>query len=265
MTEKNMFDLTGRVALVTGGGFGIGRSVCEGLAEFGADVVVADINEELAQETASLLDRFGHGSLALKTDVTKTAEIDNMVKETIEKFGTVDILVNNAGGIFGLYMIHETPEELWDKLIALNYKAAFLCTKAVIPTMQKQKNGSIINVASVGALVPGDRDMLGSIYDSAKGGIVVFSRKAAAEYGMDGIRINAIAPGMIAGTDFGSERKKERGSDSTAAQKLQDRIAKIPLGRPGTADEMKGIVVYLASDAASYATGQLFIVDGGIS
>jgi NAD(P)-dependent dehydrogenase (short-subunit alcohol dehydrogenase family) len=106
---------------------------------------------------------------------------------------------------------------------------------------------------------------MGSIYDSAKAGIAVFSRKAAAEYGMDGIRINALAPGMIAGTDFGAERKKQRGDNSVAAQKLQERISQIALGRPGTADEMKGIVIYLASDASSYATGQVFVVDGGIS
>ncbi len=265
MSGSNMFDLSGRVALVTGGGSGIGRSMCEGLAEFGADVVIADLNEETAQETAGLLDRFGHRSMAIKVDVTKAAEVNNMVNETVKKFGTIDILINNAGAIIGLYMIHETPEELWDKIMALNFKAAFLCTKAVVPVMQKQKKGSIINTASVGVILPGDPDMKGSIYDAAKGGIAVFSRKAAAEYGRDGIRINAIAPGMIRGTKFGAERNKQRGSDSTASQKLQDRISKIALGRPGTADEMKGIVVYLASDAASYATGQLFIVDGGMS
>jgi NAD(P)-dependent dehydrogenase (short-subunit alcohol dehydrogenase family) len=188
-----------------------------------------------------------------------------VAKETVEKFGTIDILVNNAGAIMGLYKVHETPEELWDQTMALNFKAAFLCTKAVIPVMLKQKKGSIINIASVGAILPGDRDMLGSIYDSAKAGIIAFTRKAAAEYGMDGIRVNAIAPGMIAGTNFAAERKKQRGPDDTAAQKLQDRISKIALGRPGTADEMKGIAIYLASDGASFATGQVFVVDGGTS
>jgi NAD(P)-dependent dehydrogenase (short-subunit alcohol dehydrogenase family) len=105
--------------------------------------------------------------------------------------------------------------------------------------------------------------MLGSIYDTAKAGIIAFSRKAAGEYGRDGIRINAIAPGMISGTAFGAERKKN--APPNAAQKLQERIDKMALGRPGTADELKGIVVYLASDAASYATGQVFVIDGGIS
>jgi NAD(P)-dependent dehydrogenase (short-subunit alcohol dehydrogenase family) len=262
---SNMFDLTGRVALVTGGGFGIGRSICEGLAEFGADVTVADIDESSARETSDRLAQFGHRSLAVKADVTHMQDIDYMIKETVDKFETIDILVNNAGAIMGLYMIHETPEELWDKTMALNFKAAFLCTKAVIPVMLKQKKGSIINIASVGAILPGDRDMLGSIYDSAKAGIIAFTRKAAAEYGIDGIRVNAIAPGMIAGTHFAAERKEQRGPDDNAAKKLQDRISKIALGRPGTADEMKGIAIYLASDGASFATGQVFVVDGGIS
>jgi NAD(P)-dependent dehydrogenase (short-subunit alcohol dehydrogenase family) len=265
MTQTNMFDLTGRVALVTGGGSGMGRCFCEGLAEFGADVAVVDINEKAAQETAGLLDKYGKRSIAIKTDVTNAADIDRMVSKTVEKFGRIDILINNAGGIMGLYMIHETPEELWDKIITLNFKAAFLCTKAVIPVMQKQKKGSIINTTTVGVLLPGDPDMMGSIYDSAKAGLANFSRKAAAEYGRDGIRVNAIAPGMIGGTDFGADRKKQRGADSTAAQKLQQRISKIPLGRPGTAEELKGIVIYLASDAASYATGQQFVIDGGAS
>jgi NAD(P)-dependent dehydrogenase (short-subunit alcohol dehydrogenase family) len=265
MTGSNMFDLSGRTALVTGGGFGIGRSICEGLAEFGANVVIADINENFARETAGLLSRFGHRSLVIKTDVTRPAEIDNMVKKTVAEFGTIDILANNAGAIMGLYMIHETPEELWDKTMTLNFKSVFMCTKAVIPVMLKQKKGSIINTASIGAILPGDRDMMGSIYDSAKAGIISFTRKAAAEYGVDGIRINAIAPGMIAGTNFASDRKQARTDDGASAEKLKQRISKAALGRPGTADEMKGIVIYLASDAASFATGQVFVVDGGMS
>ncbi len=261
----NMFDLTGRTALVTGGGSGMGRCFCEGLAEFGANVAVADINEDSARETADLLIKYGHDSFVVKVDVTSASDIDNMVKKTVAKFGRIDIAVNNAGGIMGLYLVHETPEEMWDKIITLNYKSSFLCTKAEIPVMQKQKKGSIINLATVGIRLPGDPDMLGTIYDSAKAGVAVFSRKAAAEYGRDGIRINALAPGMIMGTNFGAERRKQRGADNVAAQKLQNRISSIAMGRPGKAEEMKGIVIYLASDAASYTTGQVFFIDGGIS
>jgi len=127
----------------------------------------------------------------------------------------------------------------------------------------KQKKGSIINTASIGALVPGDPDTLGSIYDSAKAGVIAFSRKAAGEYGRDGIRINAIAPGMIMGTAFAAERRKN--SPEAATTKIQGTIARMPLARPGNSDELKGIVVYLASDAASYTTGQVFVVDGGLT
>ncbi|MBN2038574.1 MAG: glucose 1-dehydrogenase [Spirochaetes bacterium] len=265
MSGSNMFDLTGRIALVTGGGTGMGRCFCEGLAEFGADVAIADIDEDAAKETAGLVEKAGRKAIVIKTDVTKSSEVENMVSETVKQFGKIDILLNNAGAIMGLNLIHETPEELWDKIIALNFKAAFLCTKAVIPVMQKQKKGSIINTASVGIVLPGDPDMKGSIYDAAKGGLAVFSRKAASEYGRDGIRINAIAPGMIPGTNFGAERKKLRGNDTTAADKLQHRISTIALGRPGKPEEIKGIVIYLASDAASYTTGQVFVIDGGMS
>lgn len=261
--KRNMFDLSGRAALVTGGGSGIGRSICDGLAEFGANVAVADLNEESAKETVEIISRFGHKTVAIKADVSNSEDVENMVKETVKAFGTVDILINNAGAIMGRYLIHETPEELWDRVMALNLKGAFLCMKAVIPIMIKQKRGSIINTASVGAILPGDKDMMGSIYDTAKAGVIVLSRKAAAEYGMDGIRVNALAPGMVGGTKFAEERRKE--PIPGAAEKFQARMQKVPLGRMGTADDMKGIVVYLASDAASYATGQVFIIDGGTS
>jgi gluconate 5-dehydrogenase len=259
----NMFDLTGRVAVVTGGGSGIGRSMCHGLAEFGADVVVADLNGETAGETAGSIARFGHRTMAIKTDVSKAADVENMVSQTVAKFGRLDIACNNAGGLVGRYRIHETPEELWDTIMAVNFKGIFLCTKEEVKVMLKQRSGSIINTASVGALVPGDPDTMGSIYDAAKAGVIVFSRKAAGEYGKEGIRINAIAPGMIMGTNFAAERRKN--APEAASAKVRQSLARMALGRPGSADEMKGIVVYLASDAASYASGQVFVVDGGIS
>ncbi len=258
-----LFDLTGRVAIVTGGGSGMGRSMCHGLAEFGADVVVADLNEETANETAKQLAEYGHKTMAIKVDITKAADIDNMVQKTVAKFGKLDIACNNAGGLFGRHRIHETPEELFDQLVTLNFKGCFLCTKAEVTVMLKQGKGSIINTASVGALVPGDPVTMGSIYDACKAGVIAFSRKAAGEYGKEGIRINAIAPGMIMGTAFASERRKD--SPGVSAAKVQASLEKMALGRAGAADEMKGIVVYLASDAASYASGQVFVIDGGIS
>jgi 3-oxoacyl-[acyl-carrier protein] reductase len=258
-----MFDLTGRVALVTGGGFGIGRSMCDALAEFGADVVIADINLELAKETAEIISKHGRRTLTTKADVSKAAEVENMVQETVTAFGRLDIACNNAGALFGRYRIHETAEELWDQLIAVNFKGAFLCTKAEVTVMLKQKKGSIINTASIGALVPGDPDTMGSIHDSAKAGVIAFSRKAAGEYGRDGIRVNAIAPGMIMGTAFAAERRKS--APQAATEKLQGTIAKMPLARPCNPGELKGVIVYLASDAASYTTGQVFIVDGGLA
>ena len=153
---------------MTGGGFGIGRCICEGFAEFGADVVVADVNEETARETVELISRYGHRATAVKVDVANAQEVENMVQRTVAE-------VNNAGGIMGRYRIHETPEELWDRIMAINFKGIFLCTKAEIPVMLKQKKGSIINTASVGAILPGDPDMMGSVYDAAKAGVIVFS------------------------------------------------------------------------------------------
>lgn len=258
-----MFDLTGRVAIVTGAGSGMGRSMAHGLAECGADVVVTDINEETANETAKEILQYGHKALAMKVDITKAAEVNGMVEQTVAKFGKLDIACNNAGALFGKYRIHETPEELFDQLVALNFKGCFLCMKAEVPVMIKQGAGSIINTASIGAIVPGDPVTMGSIYDACKAGVIALSRKAAGEYGREGIRINAIAPGMIMGTAFASERRA--GAPGASAEKVKSSLEKMALARAGAADEIKGIAVYLASDSASYTTGQVFVIDGGLS
>jgi NAD(P)-dependent dehydrogenase (short-subunit alcohol dehydrogenase family) len=264
MSEGNMFDLSGKVALVTGGGSGMGRSMCEGFAEAGADVAVADLNEDSAKETAGILSKYGRKAFAIKADVSNAADVDNMVQQVVAKLGKLDIACNNAGALVGKYLIHETPEAIWDTIMAVNFKGVFLCTKAEVSVMLKQgKGGSIINTSSVGALIPGDVEMMGSIYNSAKAGVICFSRMAAGEYGKDGIRVNAIAPGMIMGTAFAAERRKN--APPPPPEKVAAMLSRIALRRPGKADDVKGIVVYLASDAASYTTGQLFVVDGGLT
>lgn len=265
MGERNMFDLSGRVAIVTGGGYGIGRSICEAMAEFGADVVIADINEGLAQETAQIIGQYGRRALPIKTDVSVTSDVEHMVDETVSKWGRIDILFNNAGALIGLSSrVHETPEEIWDRTMAVNLKGVFLCTRAVLPVMLKQQKGSIISTASVGGILPGDRALGSVVYDVTKGAIATFTRKTAAEYGRDGIRMNAIAPGFLTGTNFASERRGQRSKEESMKimQTYMDRSA---LGRYGGPDELKGIAVYLASDASSFATGQVFVVDGGVS
>jgi len=264
MVDKNSFDLTGRVALITGAGYGIGRSIAEMLADFGADVSVADIREEPAKETAALLGRFGHRTLAIKADVSNNADVERMVGMTVGELGRIDILVNNAGLLVGKARIHETTEETWDKIMSVNLKGVFLCTRATLPVMMKQKKGSIINIASVGAILPGDRHLGSVTYDVSKAAVITFTRKTAAEYRRDGIRINAIAPGTMVGTDFAKERKALR-SEEESMKMMEQQTERMALGRYGEPDELKGIAAYLASDASSYTTGQVFVVDGGWS
>ena len=257
MVDKGMHDLSGRVALITGGGYGMGRSMCEVMAEYGADVAIADINVERAQETSKLIAKFGHRILTIKTDVSNSREVEHMVNETVAKLGTIDILVNNAGFVIDDSRIHEMKEEIWDKTMAVNLRGVFLCTRAVLPVMMKQKRGSIINMASIAGMLSGVRT---AAYGVSKAGVINFTKRTAAEYALDGIRANAIAPGQIGGTDFAAGLMKNIPPEETAK-----RMARIPMGRAGRPDEIKGIALYLASDASSYATGQVFVIDAGIS
>jgi NAD(P)-dependent dehydrogenase (short-subunit alcohol dehydrogenase family) len=263
---KTMFDLSGRVAIVTGGASGLGRVFCQTLAEFGADIVIADIDEAGAQETAGMVDALGRRSLVVRTDVRDPDEIDNMVRETTGKLGTVDILINNAGITAKAARIGDMAIEDWDRVIATDLRGVFLCTRAVLPVMVRQKRGNIINNASiygVRVLFEMAATNANAHYSAAKAGVVSLTKEAAVEYARDGIRVNCIAPGFHGGTKL-SAWIRVPGQEERHA-KFEETILRItPMGRRGTAAELRGLIVFLASDASSFVTGQVFASDGGI-
>ena len=261
MTKKGIFDLSGKVALVTGGGSGIGRAYCEAMAEFGADVACNDIHGETAQETVRLISKFGHRAIAVRADASNQDEIEHMVDWTVEELGKLDIVFCNAGVIIPSYRIHETLVEDWDRLMALNLRGVFLLMRAALRYMVKQKGGCIINTASVAGLwVGGEGKNIANLaaYGAAKAGVIHLTRHAAVEYGRDGIRVNAIAPGV-----------HRTGLDSAIPREIREEIEdtvvrNTPLRRVGMPEELKGLAVWLASDASSYVTGQVIAQDGGL-
>lgn len=261
MTDKGMFALSGKVALVTAGGRGLGREYCEAMAEFGADVACNDMSMERAQETVELIKRFGHRAIAVQADVSKSDDVERMVDQVLTEFGTIDILFNNAGIPNPPVRLHELAIEDWDRVMAVDLRGIYLVMRAVLPVMLKQKRGSIINTASVAGLVAGGEEWSlpnAAPYGTAKAGVIGLTRHAAVAYAKDGIRINAIAPG--------AHRTSPLGFPPEEMEKLDKKISKfIPMGRLGQPSEIKGLAVYLASDASSYVTGQTFVEDGGFT
>jgi len=259
MVDKGMFDLSGRVALVTAGGRGLGREFCEGVAEFGADVACADIDMERAQETVSLIKRFGIRAIAIEVDVSKPDQVEHMVRQTMAEFSTIDILFNNAGIGNPPVRLHEMPIEAWDRAMDVNLKGMFLCLRAVLPVMLKQKRGSIINTASVAGLMAGaeTRSLPNAVpYGASKHAVIALTKHAARAYAQEGIRINAIAPGAHLTWPLAAPRE--------FMEEMHTQLAKfIPLGRIGEPREIKGLAIFLASDESSYVTGQVFVHDGG--
>jgi NAD(P)-dependent dehydrogenase (short-subunit alcohol dehydrogenase family) len=261
MADKGMFDLTGKVALVTAAGRGLGREFCQGLAAFGADVACDDIEMWRAQETVELIKQFGHQAIALEADVSKPDQIEGMVAQTVSELGTIDILFCNAGIGNPLVRLHELAIEDWDRVMALNLRGTFLCMRAVLPVMLKQRRGSIILTSSVAGLRAGSEEV--SVpnlapYGASKAAIIGLTRYAAVAYAKDGIRVNAIAPGSHDTEPLtipqGVEKEKRH-------KKL---LQSIPMGRIARPEEIRGLAVYLASDASSYVTGQVFVEDGGL-
>jgi NAD(P)-dependent dehydrogenase (short-subunit alcohol dehydrogenase family) len=261
MENKNIFNLTGRVALVTGGGRGLGRAFCEGMAEFGADVVCVDFDGPRARETAELVGKYGHRAMAVKADVSNPEQVGNMVREAVAKLGTIDILINNAGITAAASKIYETPLENWHKVIAVDLTGVFLCMRAVIPVMLNQKRGSIVNISSCSAFGGNRPGIVPPSYGASKAGVVSLTRIGAVEHARDGIRVNCIAPGFFdtgLGTLADSEQEKKRNNLFQQIISLD-----IPMGRQAQPSEIKGMAVFLASDASSFVTGQVLIPDGG--
>lgn len=261
MTEKNMFDLSGRVALVTAGGRGLGREFCLAMAQFGADVACNDIDVKSARETVALLKPYGRRAIALEADVSQPGQVDRMVREAVAAFNTIDILFSNAGIPNPPLKIHELPIADWDKVMEVSLRSMFLVMRAVLPVMLRQGKGSIINTASVAGLMAGSEEYsLGNAapYGTAKHGVIGLTKHAAVAYAKEGIRINAIAPGAHLTWPLAIPREE--------MEKVNERLARfIPMGRLGNPSEIQGLAVYLASDASSYVTGATFVHDGGFT
>jgi sorbitol-6-phosphate 2-dehydrogenase len=264
-------NLEGKVAIVTGGACGIGRAVCEGLAEVGANVVVADINEEGAKEVAAdLKEKFGGNHIATMTDVTSKVSVDEMVQATLDAFSSVDILINNAGiNVPRLFVDpagkEELTEEIWDKVVSINQKGVFLCAQAVARVMMKSGGGGvIINMASESGMEGSEGQ---SVYAATKAAIYNLTRSWAKELGKHNIRVVGVAPGILEATALRTE-EYERALAYTRGitiEELRERYKKaaIPLGRSGKLDEVAGTVCFLASDQAGYIHGTVINVSGG--
>lgn len=259
MADRELFDLSGRTALITAGGHGLGREYCIAMAEFGADVVCNDIDLPLAKETVEIIKRYGHRGMAIQTDVSKQDEVDRMVKRTTDEFGRIDILFCNAGMMNPLVPLHELSVEAWDRVVEVNLTSMFLCIRAVLPVMLKKGKGCIISTSSVAGLKAGSAP-LSYCYGATKAGMIGFTRHAAVAYARQGIRINAIAPGLHDTRPVGLKLTPEQ------AETLKRSVEPaIPMGRFAEPSEIKGLAVFLASDASSYVTGQVFVTDGGVT
>ena len=245
-------DLSERVAIVTGGGRGIGRAIAIKLAEVGATVVINDVGDSTpAEGVAEEISKMGRQSMVALADVSQSAEVASLVDNTVEKYGKVDILVNNAG-ITRDQLIMRMSDDEWDKVLGINLKGVFLCSKAVLRPMMKQRWGRIISISSIVGLI-GNAGQAN--YASAKAGIIGLTRTIAKEVASRGITANAIAPGFI-DTAMTKQLPEER---------RQELINQIPLGSLGTPHDIAEVVAFLASEEARYITGQVITVDGGIS
>ena len=249
-----MFDLTGKVAIVTGGNGGIGLGMAKGLAKAGARVVVAGRNEEKSKAAVRELQALGGEAVAVNVDVADEASVDAMIAETVQRCGRLDILVNNAG-VNIRKPAHELTLDEWRRVIDINLTSAFLCSRGAYPHMKRAGGGKIINIGSMMSIFGAS---FAPAYGASKGGMVQLTKSQAIAWAPDNIQVNAVLPGWIDTDLTRSARKQVAG--------LQDRVvARTPAGRWGTMDDMSGVAVFLASPASDFITGTAIPVDGGYS
>jgi gluconate 5-dehydrogenase len=259
-----LFTVTDKVAVVTGAAAGLGRFFAQTLAAAGAKVVCADVDADLLNKTVADLRSSGYEALAIKTDVSLPEDVERMVLTVADEYGRLDIAVNNAGIITGPCRFHEIKHEDWHRLMAVDLTGVFICMQEELKVMVVRQAGVIVNIASVAGIrgmSPEHKPRAG--YVAAKHGVVGLTKQAALEYAGDNIRVNAIAPGWFGGTDLSRERTQGKPESDMALEK--ERTAFVPLGRKGTLDELKGLILYLSSAASSYVTGQVFVIDGGVT
>jgi len=252
---KDLFDLKGKVAIVTGGNGGIGLGIAGGLASAGANLAIAARNEaKTAGAVKGLQEEFGVKAIGVKVDVKEEKQIKDMAKKVLDAFGRIDILVNNAGT-----NIRKLPQEYvveeWEEVLNVNLRSAFLCSQAVYPAMKAAGGGKIINIGSMTSIFGATKVIL---YSTSKGGIVQMGRCLANAWARDNIQVNAILPGFI-NTDLTRQARKELDG-------LEEKVnARTPAGRWGEPDDLAGTAIYLASKASDYVTGVALPVDGGFS
>jgi 3-oxoacyl-[acyl-carrier protein] reductase len=244
----------GQVALITGASSGIGRATAEALARQGARVGVNFLkNQKGAEQVVETIRRTGGEALAIRADVTRHDDVQAMVAAVRRLWGRIDVLVNNAGDLLARRTLADMTEEYWDQIMALNLKSVFLCVQAVWEEMAARKSGCLINVSSIAGRNGGGPGA--AAYAAAKGGMLTYTKALAKELAPHGIRVNGVAPGVIM-TPY-----HERYSSADLLQRL---VANIPMGRAGTAEEVADVIVFLASPAARYITGETVEVNGGM-
>jgi len=255
MRVQELFDLSGKTAIVTGGGSGIGRQLAGALAEVGANLVLCARKVERCEDAAAALAKLGVRTLALKCDVRKPDDVRSVVERTVEELGGVDVLVNNAGAAWGA-PAEDTPLEGWQKVVDVNLTGVFLFAQAAGRVMIERDGGSIVNISSVAGLrgsPPGAMDAIA--YNASKGGVISFTRDLAHKWAQYGIRVNSIAPGWFP-SDMTKVLLEQHGDEF---------LKSIPLRRFGGPDDLKGAIAFLASPASAFVTGQTLVVDGGQS
>jgi len=252
LSVRQLLDLTGRVAIITGGSIGLGRQMAEGLAEMGANLVLCARKAERCQEAAEQLQQLGIQAMSLACDVTNQASVQELVEATIAQFGKIDILINNAGISWGA-PVEDMRLDDWNKVVETNLTGSFLCAQAVGRMMIRHGRGKIINIASVAGLGGAPPELPAIGYHASKGGVISFTKDLACKWAAHNIQVNAIAPGWF--PTHMSSRIIERHQELF--------LSHIPARRFGNEHDLKGAAVFLASDASNYVTGHVLVVDGG--